>query len=221
MARESALLTADEQRAVTERAARVEAATGVEIVVAAVAKSDTYPEIPWKAFALGVATGVLGVAIAALLAPAWSALHPIVLGAVVLATGAVLSLASVFCLPVARSFLDPHRADLEVRQHAAMLFRGHRLDRTQRRAAALLLVSRFERRAHVLVDAAVADRVADVELETVVARVAEHARRGDLARAMIAALDALESTLIARGFVGPAGADEIRGGLLADDGPAR
>src|SRR5690348_10827589 len=46
-------LTPDEQAAVSALVLDVEARTGVPLVVAVVGKSDSYAELPWKAFAFG------------------------------------------------------------------------------------------------------------------------------------------------------------------------
>ena len=46
-------LTKTEADAIDARVAAVESRTGVQIVTAVVGKSDTYVELPWKAFALG------------------------------------------------------------------------------------------------------------------------------------------------------------------------
>ena len=51
----SLLLTRKEADAIDARIARLEARTGVQVVAAVVAKCDAYPEIVWKAFALGAA----------------------------------------------------------------------------------------------------------------------------------------------------------------------
>lgn len=48
------------------RVAEVEKRTGVQIVVAVIEKSDSYPELPWKAFALGAAVAGLAVSLYAM-----------------------------------------------------------------------------------------------------------------------------------------------------------
>src|SRR5687767_10895581 len=42
-----------EQQQINSLVARFEAATGIQAVAAVVAKADAYPEIPWKAYAIG------------------------------------------------------------------------------------------------------------------------------------------------------------------------
>jgi putative membrane protein len=77
---------------------------------------------------------------------------------------------------------DRHRAEAEVRQHAEVLFRSHRLDRTRARVGILLLLSLFERRACLLPDAAIRGRVSDTELADVIARVTQAAARAARSR---------------------------------------
>ena len=64
-------LSSAEADAVDARIARVEARTGVQVVTAIVGRSDTYPEIPWKAFALGVATAALIIVVLDFTRPDW------------------------------------------------------------------------------------------------------------------------------------------------------
>jgi putative membrane protein len=209
-------LTPDEQRRVTDRVARVERATGAQVVAAVVAKSDAYPEIPWKAFALGAATAALALAAAALLGAAWPrAQGPVAHGALLLGAGAVPALLAVFCPPFARLFLDRHRSEAEVRQHAESLFRSHGVDRTHGRAGVLVLLSLFERRAVVLPDVAVRDRVGDDDLGRVVAALLPLAARREVASALVEGLAALEALLVAKGFRG-GGPDEIPDALVQD-----
>src|SRR5512140_1281165 len=114
------------------RVAEAERKTGAEVVLAVARRCDSYPELPWKAFALGVA--VTGLA-----ACAWDALHPswtpdaLVLLAVAasLATGATCALLCVLLPGFARIFLDRHRADAETLQYAQSLFVSRNLASTK------------------------------------------------------------------------------------------
>ena len=49
-------LTQQERARLKGRVAEAEARTGAQLVVAVIDRCDAYPELPWKAFALGVAT---------------------------------------------------------------------------------------------------------------------------------------------------------------------
>ena len=46
-----------EQQEINSLVARFEAGTGIQAVAAIVRKADAYPEIPWKAYAIGSAIG--------------------------------------------------------------------------------------------------------------------------------------------------------------------
>ena len=52
-------LTEQEQQQINELVAEVEAKSGARMPVAVIGKADAYPEIPWKAFAVGAAVAAL------------------------------------------------------------------------------------------------------------------------------------------------------------------
>ena len=61
----------DQTRRLDARIRLLEKNTGIELVTAVVGKCDHYPEIPWKAFALGVAFGALVIVVQGVLRPDW------------------------------------------------------------------------------------------------------------------------------------------------------
>ena len=65
------LLTAAQSDAINAEVARIEARTGVEIVAVVTAKSSDYPQIPWKAFALGVSVAAAVLVLADVVRPDW------------------------------------------------------------------------------------------------------------------------------------------------------
>ncbi len=86
-------LSETDRQSIDERAARLEARTGVQVVAALVDRCDDYPDIPWKAFALGAAMAALAVA---------QGLQGAVLATLtLLGAGAAAALATVF-LPLPR-----------------------------------------------------------------------------------------------------------------------
>src|SRR6516165_3307371 len=116
-------LTLQEAHAVEGGVARVEASTGVEIVTAVVGKCDGYPEIVWKAFALGTVVAALVVVALDLMRPDWVTAYTVWLCIVtILAAGAVSALVAIAVPEYARLFLDRHRAAGEVRQYARAMF---------------------------------------------------------------------------------------------------
>jgi uncharacterized membrane protein len=68
-------LTPQEGDAVEARIAHVETRTGVQVVTAVVGRCDGYPEIVWKAFALGIAAAALVVVALEVMHPDWAREH--------------------------------------------------------------------------------------------------------------------------------------------------
>lgn len=203
-------LTETEQGSINERAAGLEARTGVQVVVTLVGRCDAYPEIPWKAFAL---CSVL----AAFASAAW---HPDAVLTVLafLGAGAVAALASIFLPPFARLLVVASRREAETRQYAASFFLANDLSRTQQRSAILMLVGVFERTVVILPDAGIRSRVSEAELDEVIKRMTPQLAAGRIAPALRDGLDALEALLAAKGFCGGADADEIAQEVFEEKG---
>ena len=203
-------LSDTERNTLTERAARLEARTGVQVVATVVGRCDAYPEIPWKAFALASA-------LAALASVFW---HPNAVLAVltILGTGAAAALAAVFLPAFARLFVDAARREAETRQYAASFFLGQNLSHTQQRNAILILVGVFERTVVILPDAGLRDHLSDAELQDIIARMTPQLAAGQIAPALRDGLDALEALLAAKGFAGGGGADEIAQEIFEEKG---
>ena len=140
------ILSDHDRNKLDERIAEAEKRTKAQIVLAVINRSDNYAELPWKAFALGASVAGLLVFILDLLLNYWAS-HTMVLitVAVMLASGAVFALLTVFVPGFARYFLSSHRAGVEVRQYAESLFLTRELFATSGRTGLLLLVSLFER----------------------------------------------------------------------------
>jgi len=208
--------------AVRARVAGLEAASGVEVVTAVIARADSYPEVPWKAFALGASVAALAAAAMALLEPGWEAFEAVVETAIaVLATGGMLALGTVWITPFARLFIPAERREAEVRQYAQALFLEHGLHRTQRRNGILMLVSLLEHRVVVLADRTVSDRLARTGFDTVVAAVTEVLSRAALVDALLAGLDRLDAILAERGFrARPGDTNELPDAVIQQQGPA-
>src|SRR5208282_4294820 len=87
--------------------ARVHAATGVRVVAAEIAKADTYDELPWKAFALGVSLAALAVVGGAVFRLQGEIFHAALLSAVIpLAVGVLAALLAIFVPAFGRLFLQ-------------------------------------------------------------------------------------------------------------------
>lgn len=203
-------LSENDRQGVAERAERLEARTGVQVVAVLADKCDAYPEIPWMAFAL-----FSGLAFAA--AVPWLA-GAVLGGLTLLGAGAAAALATAFLPAFARLFLVAGRRDAEMRQHAESLFLRHELFRTRSRCGILILVGLFERSVVILPDSGLRERIGEAELGDVIARMKPALAGGRQAAALQDGLNALEALLVARGFAGGSGDDEIAREVIVEKG---
>jgi putative membrane protein len=215
-------LTQEQDARVRSLGRNLEIRTGVEFTAAVVGKCDNYPEIPWKAFALGAALGALIVFICHLFRAAWAAGPALPLSlAWVLGGGALTALLTPFWPPLARLFLDAERARAESRQYAQGLFLDQSLFNTRHRRAILLLIGLFERRVVLIPDTGVLDRLQSGQLEDVIHHMVPHLRRGDHFQAIVQGIGRIESMLLAAGFSGsPDAPDQISDELIQQKGTA-
>ncbi len=202
-------LSETDRKQIAERAERLEARTGVEVVAAVVGRCDAYPEIPWKAFAL--CSGL-----AFLAAMLWRP-DAVLGGLTFLGAGAAAALATVFLPAFARLFVDASRREAETRQYAASFFLAHDLSRTQQRNGILMLVGVFERTVVILPDSGLHGRIAEADLQDVIARMTPQLAAGRIAPALRDGLDALEALLVAKGFSG-GGRGEIAQEVIEEKG---
>lgn len=209
------------ETAVRERVAALERATGVEAVAAVIARADSYPEIPWKAFALGASVASLAAVAAALLDPGWEAFEAVADTAVAaLATGAAAALATLWIAPLARLFVPRARLEAEALQYGQAMFLEAGLHNTPRRDGILLLVSLFEHEVVVLADRGVSERLGPTGLQPTVAVVTAELKRGRLETALVTGLARLEETLLAAGFrAQPREPNELPDALIQRRGP--
>jgi putative membrane protein len=204
-------LTRAEADAIDAQVARVESRTGVQIVTAVVGKSDTYVELPWKAFALGASLAAFGVVVADAWRPDWVTSRTALLHAVtILGAAAASALLAVFVPAFGRLFLRATRRELEVRHHAQSLFLTRELFRTRQRTGVLVLVSLFERRIEILPDTGLHDRVSEADWRAVIAPMTPLLRQARPFHALEEGLAALEALLAAKGFrAAEGGANEL------------
>jgi putative membrane protein len=190
-------LTDPERNQLNQRIAAVEKRTGAQIILAIVERSDSYAELPWKAFALGASIGGRLVSVLSLLRPEWTS-SATVLTAVVttLASGAIAALLCVFVPGFARLFLHAHRAELEAQEHAKSLFLSHELFATHKRTGLLLLVSLFERHVVILPDTGLDKRLSKDEIQRAIAQMAPILASGQVALALERGLSNLEGILV-------------------------
>ncbi len=189
-------LTHEERSRLDRLVVEAEKRAGAQIVLAVVERSDHYPELPWKAFALGASLGggaVLAVNLMSPLpSPSLTALLAIVM---MLSTGAGLALLCVFVPDFARLFLQTHRADVEARQYADSLFLSREMFAARDRRAVLLMISLFERRIVVLPDTGLSQTLNRTATSAVIREMRVSLRAGQTARALEAGLKKLEEII--------------------------
>lgn len=188
---------------VASRVAALERARGVEVVTAAIAKSDVYMELPWRAGSLAASVTALVLAIGDVLRPEWATSTTLLLAlAAVMLVGAGVALLAIFVPAFARLFLSKFRAETEVRQYAQAFFLERQLFRTRKRLGVLILVSKFEHRVEVIADIGYDGRIAPAEWGSVIPPMIPLLREGQPHEALLAGLDALDRLLEQRGFAG-------------------
>jgi putative membrane protein len=199
-----------EANSIDAQIGRLESRTGVQVVTTVVGKSDTYAELPWKAFALGAAIGGLAVVLADAAWPQWVTAHTVLIcTTTILGAAATHALLAVFVPPFARLFLRPARRDLEVHQHAQSVFLTRELFRTHDRRGLLLFVSLFERKIEILPDTGFRPLMGEADWEPVIAQMAPLLRDARPFQALERGLSALEDLLVARRFQPDGGLNEL------------
>ncbi|HTF99607.1 MAG TPA: TPM domain-containing protein [Nitrospirota bacterium] len=191
-------LNDQERTKLNQRIAETEKRTGVQVVLAVIERSDSYHELPWKAFALGAAAGGLAAMLFSQLRPGWPS-GMAVLTAVVttLLVGAACALLCIAVPALARLLLDAHRAEVEVRQYAQALFLDHQLFATRGRTGILLLVSMFERQVVLLPDKGLDKRLTREAMHEIVSGMTAALAAGWVAPALESGLEGLEKRLAA------------------------
>jgi len=190
-------LTAAEAATIEARVKVLEARAGIQVVAAVVERSDVYHGLRWRAFAIVVSLAGLSAVLLDEFRPSWPSEHTVLLVlALVLGVGAAAALAATVRPGFARLFLEPLRADAEIRRRAESLFLQQELFGTRGRNAILILASSFERRAAVYADRGLRERVPDDLWIAVAARMNPLLATGRTADALLAGLGAAETLLV-------------------------
>jgi len=217
------VLTEKERQQINTIVARFEADTGIQAVAAVTSRADAYPEIPWKAYAMGSALGAAAAALNPLVISDWTHASIIAFDAMaILAGGAMLSLLAAFVPPIGRLFLDKVRARNEAQQYAQAMFLERELFRTQSRSAVLVVVCRFERIAVVLADTGLAQHAPAAALQAIGAEAKPLLAAGghaDHAPVFELVFGRLKALLARSGFTGaPLEGNEIADDVVAEPG---
>jgi putative membrane protein len=178
------------------RIAETEKNTGAQIVLSVIERCDDYPELPWKAFALGVALSCLALLAMDISYPDWiSGTTVLLVVAGILTVGAVFALVCIFVPGFARIFLDQERSELETRQYAECLFLDRELFTTKKRTGILLLIGLFERQVVILPDTGLIDSLNLARLEKIIDQMTQTLASGNIAEALEQGLLGLEQEL--------------------------
>lgn len=203
------VLTDDERVRVDEGVKEIERRTGAQVVVAVVKRSDSYVELPWKAFALGASVTCLVILALGFFAPYLpSQATGFVAMAGMLAFGGLCALLTVLMPGFARLFLSRYRTEVEVRQYAESLFLKREIFATAGRTGILLFVSLFEGQAVLLPDRGLAGSLTGDAVESVVAPMAASLSRGRTGEALEEGLGRLLDILEGTASAGPGDAGE-------------
>ena len=215
------LLSSKEQQEINALAQQFEAATGAQAVAAVVGKADDYPDITWKAFALGAGLAAAAVVADEFLHPDWASIHKPWLDIVaILVCGCLFALAAAYVPAVARIFLDRARAGEEVRQYAEGIFLKREMFRTAERVAVLIMVCRFERKVYILPDTGIGRALAREDLDAVIAAMGPHLAAWHPVPAFQAGFEVLAAVLKRQSFHPAAHGNELADGTVVETGEA-
>jgi putative membrane protein len=213
-------VSADEAASIERAIAALEARVGVQVVAAVVPRSDGYPEIPWRAFALGASVAALVALAVDIGRPDWLSTQALLAQALTILAVACLSGGLAYVWPwYARLFLGATRATGETRQCAESLFIARELFATPNRDALLVLVSRFEHRVVILPDRFYRGRVNAEEWQAVVARMTPLLKLGRTGAAFTAGLSAIEGLLAGKGLAASGAANALPDALVRGEAP--
>jgi putative membrane protein len=202
-----ASVSEQEQLEIVRLVARFESDTGVQAVAAVTPKADAYPEIPWKAFALGASLAALVAALHPTVIRIWSDTSVTALDAMlILGSGALLALLAALAPALGRLFLDRVRAKGEALQYAKELFLDRELFRTRSRRAVLVVMCRFEGLAVIVADSGLAQHAPPAELGAIGEDAGRLMRRGDLCGAFGLAFERIAALLARHGLQREVGA---------------
>jgi putative membrane protein len=190
------ILSETDRSLLDKKIAEAEAKTSTQIVLATVKRSDSYAEIPWKAFAFGISVAGLAVFLIDMFMMQWVTNTMILVSiAAILVTGVVLVFLTILFPGFARLFLSGHRKESETLQYAESLFLSHELFATEGRRGILLLVSHFEKQVIILPDKGVRNRLGVDVMNNIISKMTRDLRKNNVRNAMETGLEELSAAL--------------------------
>lgn len=186
------VLSENDRIQLDKRIEETEKVTKTQIVLATVNRSDSYVEIPWKAFALGTSITGLLVFLLDIIMLRWSQDTAVLISTVIiLGAGVFIVLLTLLFPGFARLFLSASRMEMESRQYAESMFLSRELFSTTNRRGILLLISRFERVVIILADKGLSNHFTKDELKSIISLMKRPFAKNELRQAMEIALDEL------------------------------
>ena len=165
-------------------------------MLAVVKRSDSYTELPWKAFALGTSIAGLVFFMLSLLLTYWISQTIVLIAiATTLSAGVSFALLAIFVPKFAKLFLSAHRAKEDVRQYAESLFLARELFATSKRNGILLLVSLFERQVILLPDNGITNQLTQEAMENIIVPVTLSLKHNNISKALEEGLQGLSLIL--------------------------
>jgi putative membrane protein len=212
-------LLSDADRALLDkRILEFEEHTGAQIVLASIVRSDSYAEIPWKAFAIGVSLASLLMIVLNLFVLGWISNMSIMLSlAAIPAFGILLALLSLLIPGLARLMVSPQRMETEARQYSQSLFLSHELFATKDRRGILLMLSQFERQVVILPDTGIGERLNSDVLNEIISIMTGHLKEKDLRQALESGLDGIRAAL-GSSETAEAGLNELSDEIIEEEG---
>jgi putative membrane protein len=183
------VLSENDRIQLDKRIAETEKFTKTQIVLATVKRSDSYVEIPWKAFALGTSIMGLLVFLLDIILLRWTQDTAVLISIVItLAAGVFTVLLTLLFPGFARLFLSGSRMEMETQQYAESLFLSRELFSTTNRRGILLLISRFERGVVILTDKGLSKHFTKEELKGIISLMKRPLAKNEYRQAMEIAL---------------------------------
>lgn len=207
-------LSNTDKAAIEKSVAAFEQASGAQAVVSVVDRCDQYPEVPWRAFALGTSLAALVVWLAPV-ADAVLYFSTSLLLVAVLGVGMSAMLVTLLLPAAGRGLLPMARRAMEVRQYGQAQFLQRELFATRERRALLILIGLYEQYGVILVDRGLHTQLPDEQLERAVTKLNAALAAGGVASAVHDSLAVLQAALPASA---PVMSNEIANDLIEERG---
>ena len=212
------ILSDTERSMLDRRIAEAEMKTKAQIVLATVKRSDSYTEIPWKAFAFGISVSGFIVFLYDLFVFHWITDTMVLLSvAAIFAAGVILTLLTLLIPRFARLFLSDSRKETETLQYAESLFLSHELFATENRRGILLLVSHFERQVVILPDKGVRNHLSVDVMKNIISKMKQYLQHNEVSNALEIGLEELINALCPSESQVP-GKNELSNEIIEEDG---